>query len=66
MEIYLDNAATTRCSDAAAEIMKEVLTKDYGNPSAMHHMGVVAEKYVTQARKTIAKSLKVTGSLARI
>ncbi|MCR5054950.1 MAG: cysteine desulfurase [Lachnospiraceae bacterium] len=59
MEVYLDNAATTRCSDAAAEIMKEVLTKDYGNPSAMHHMGVVAEKYVTQARKTIAKSLKV-------
>ena len=34
MEAYLDNSATTSCSKAATEIMVELLTQDYGNPSS--------------------------------
>ena len=58
MEAYLDNSATTRCSEAAKDRMVEVLTGDYGNPSSLHMKGVEAEKYITDARKCIAKTLK--------
>ena len=58
MEAYLDNSATTRCSDRACEVMKKVLTEDYGNPSSMHQKGVAAENYLKEARINIAKTLK--------
>lgn len=59
MEAYLDNSATTSCSKAATEKMVELLTEDYGNPSSLHMKGVIAEKYITEAKKKIAKTLKV-------
>ena len=59
MEAYLDNSATTRCDEEAAELMLTLLTKDYGNPSSLHNMGVIAENYMNDARKKIAKTLKV-------
>ena len=59
MEAYLDNSATTRCAKEATELMMELLWQDYGNPSSMHHMGVIAENYMEEARKTIARTLKV-------
>ena len=59
MEAYLDNSATTSCSKAATDKMVELLTQDYGNPSSMHMKGVIAEKYITEAKKKIAKTLKI-------
>lgn len=59
MEAYLDNSATTSCSKAVTEKMVELLTQDYGNPSSLHMKGVIAEKYITEAKKKIAKTLKV-------
>lgn len=59
MEAYLDNSATTSCSPAATEKMVELLTQDYGNPSSLHMKGIIAEKYITEAKKKIAKTLKV-------
>lgn len=59
MEAYLDNSATTSCSKAATEKMVELLMQDYGNPSSLHMKGVIAEKYITEAKKKIAKTLKV-------
>lgn len=59
MEAYLDNSATTMCGKEAAEIMMQVLTKDYGNPSSLHNKGMEGEAYVRDARKKIAKTLKV-------
>lgn len=59
MEAYLDNSATTRCSDAAARRMVELLTRDFGNPSSLHKKGMDAEGYIREAKKTIAKTLKV-------
>lgn len=58
MEAYLDNSATTRCSDAAAQLMVELLTRDFGNPSSLHRKGMEAENYINDARKKIAKTLK--------
>lgn len=59
MEAYLDNSATTRCSDSVAELMMRVLCEDYGNPSSLHNRGMEAENYVKEARARIAKTLKV-------
>lgn len=58
MEAYLDNSATTRCSERAAAKMVELLTVEYGNPSSLHMKGVDAEKAVNEARKQIARTLK--------
>lgn len=59
MECYLDNSATTRCLPKVKDIVVEVMTKDYGNPSSMHTKGVQAEQYIKQAKETIASNLKV-------
>lgn len=59
MEVYFDNAATTKVSDGAAKAMMEVLTIDYGNPSSLHNKGFEAEKRVENSRQIIAGSLKV-------
>jgi cysteine desulfurase len=39
--------------------MMSILTQEYGNPSSMHNMGVTAEHYMTEAKKRIARTLKV-------
>lgn len=58
MEIYFDNAATTRLGKAAAEIADRVAREDYGNPSSLHLAGVRAEAAVRTAAEQIAKTLK--------
>lgn len=60
MEAYLDNSATTRCSDRACRKMVELLTKDYGNPSSLHMKGVEAERYIEEAKKKIARTMRVS------
>ena len=59
MEAYLDNSATTRCSDEAVKIMTKVLQEDFGNQSSLHNKGMEGENYVKAARSEIAKTLKV-------
>lgn len=59
MEAYLDNAATTLPFPEVRDIMLETLEKNYGNPSSMHQKGIDAERYIRQAKETIAKTLKV-------
>ena len=58
-EIYLDNAATTRVLPKAAETAADAMRVSYGNPSSLHHKGFEAEQYITDARRSIANSLKV-------
>lgn len=57
MEIYFDNAATTRpCAEAVAAITK-ALTETYGNPSSLHGVGLAAQLVMDDARKTIAGAI---------
>ncbi len=58
MEAYLDNAATTKVFEQVKDIMIQVMEEDFGNPSSKHTKGMVAEKYITQAKEQIAVSLK--------
>lgn len=59
MEAYLDNSATTRCSERAKNLMIQVLMEDYGNPSSLHNKGKDAEDYIREAKEKIAKTLKI-------
>ena len=59
MEIYLDNAATTRACDAAAQAALDAMQTDFGNPSSKHVRGLNAGKIIKNAAKTIAETLDV-------
>lgn len=51
---YLDNSATTRVSDNAAQKALALMTVNFGNPSSLHSFGFEAEKELTLARENIA------------
>lgn len=57
MKVYLDNSATTRVYESACSKMTQVMLDNYGNPSALHTMGIDAEKELKNARKEIAKQM---------
>lgn len=59
MEIYLDNAATTRPHPLVVDAVTRALTVDYGNPSSLHGKGLAAERLVAGARETVAQTLGV-------
>ncbi len=56
-EIYLDNAATTKVSAAAAASAYSCMLKQYGNPSSLHRKGLEAEKLVANARAVFSGAL---------
>ena len=57
MQIYADNAATTRLSDTALKAMLPYLQGEYGNPSSLHSVGQRAQEALTEARARIAARL---------
>ncbi len=59
MEVYLDNSATTRAYDKVGDAVRNILCEAYGNPSSMHSKGVEAERYIKEAKESLAKILKV-------
>lgn len=59
VEAYLDNSATTRCTQGVRDVVVRAMMEDYGNPSSRHMKGVEAERYLRDARETVASTLKV-------
>ncbi len=57
---YFDNSATTRQDDIVTEEMCDTVKFLYGNPSSLHHMGLLAERKLTEARKQIAETIGAT------
>ncbi|MDR1521943.1 MAG: cysteine desulfurase [Streptococcaceae bacterium] len=60
--IYFDHAATTPVNLLVSQIMTEVLTQNFGNPSSIHQFGRRAHKLLTDARSTVAESFQVKNS----
>ena len=58
MDIYFDNAATTRPFPEVMEKMTEVALNDYGNPSSKHIKGVEAENHIKKTREILSGILK--------
>ncbi len=57
MNIYADNAATTKMSKAAMNAMLPYMSEVYGNPSSLHSVGQQANEALSNARERIAKLL---------
>ncbi len=57
MQIYADNAATTKMSDLAIEAMLPYMKEVYGNPSSLHSVGQEAAEHLLAAREKMAKCL---------
>ncbi|MBR4099285.1 MAG: cysteine desulfurase NifS [Clostridium sp.] len=57
MEVYADNAATTKMSRTAIDAMLPYMETIYGNPSSLHSTGQRAAEALFQARKTVADIL---------
>ena len=60
MEHYLDNAATTKVCDEAAQAALTAMTENYGNPSSTHTKGRVANRLLEKARKQVSAALGCT------
>ncbi|MEE1263049.1 cysteine desulfurase family protein [Ruminococcus sp.] len=54
MQIYADNAATTKMSEAAIEAMTDGMRNWYGNPSSLYTIGQKAKEKLEEAREEIA------------
>lgn len=54
MKVYADNAATTKLSENALNVMMPFMKEIYGNPSSLHTAGQQAKEYLEQAREDIA------------
>ena len=57
MQVYADNAATTKMSKHAIEAMLPYFDNVYGNPSSLHSVGQEAKEALDDARERVAKCL---------
>ncbi len=57
MQIYADNAATTKMSATAIQAMLPYMAEIYGNPSSLHSVGQRANEALSDARERIAALL---------
>ena len=57
MNIYFDNAATTRVRDEVISEISDILKDCFGNPSSTHSFGRSAKSYIESSRKKIAEIL---------
>ena len=62
MEIYADNAATTKMSRSTINAMTNCMEQIIGNPSSLHTAGKKAAAVMASARRTIAKHLGCTAN----
>ena len=57
MQIYADNAATTKMSRTAIDAMLPYMETYFGNPSSLHTIGQQAAEALMNARQTVAACL---------
>ena len=53
-KIYLDNNATTKCSEEVLNAMLPYLKEEYGNPSSIYSFGKNTKEQINKVRKNIA------------
>ena len=57
MQVYADNAATTKMSAVAINAMVPYFDNIYGNPSSLHSVGQEAKEALENARERVAACL---------
>ena len=61
MEVYLDNAATTRPSEAVLTAMRDAMAAHWHNPSALYRPAMEAEKLMDAARALCLGAVRAEG-----
>ena len=61
MQVYLDNSATTRPSDAVVAAMVRAMEEGWHNPSALYRPAMEAEKQLTAAREVCLAAAGASG-----
>ena len=56
MQVYADNAATTKMSATAIAAMVPYFESVYGNPSSLHSVGQEAKEALEDARARVASA----------
>ena len=62
MFVYADNAATTKISKKALDVMISASENYYGNPSSLHSSGQAAAEQLFKARERIGKNINAASS----
>ena len=57
MNVYADNAATTRMSQTALDAVRDCMENTWGNPSSLYETGQKAKTALEQARERVAAAL---------
>ena len=57
MNVYFDNASTTKIREEVVSEISSILKNCFGNPSSSHSYGRSAKSYIETSRKTIANIL---------
>ena len=57
--IYMDNAATTKVLDEAAQASVRCMTENFGNPESRHAHGLAAHAKTEESRKILARAMGI-------
>ena len=61
MQVYADNAATTKISETALRAMMPCFETYYGNPSSLHTVGQEAKEVMVRSVDFILEASGATG-----
>ena len=62
MNLYFDNAATTKLSERALQVYIDTSSLVWGNPSSVHRLGLEAKKKLQEEREKIAELMGTSPS----
>lgn len=57
--LFFDSASTTKCCEAATELLLKYANEDYGNPASNHFLGQKAARAIRDARQFFAGTFRV-------
>ena len=62
MDLYFDNAATTKLSERALQAYSDTARLFWGNPSSVHRLGLEARRKLEEERSAIARLMGIPSS----
>lgn len=57
--LFFDSASTTKCCEAAADLVRKFADEAFGNPSSSHAMGQQAARAIREARLSFARLFQI-------
>ncbi len=57
--LFFDSASTTKCCEAAADLVRKFADEEFGNPSSSHAMGQQAARAIRESRLYFARLFQI-------